>query len=161
MSWWSLRPEAEEFSEPLAKGILGPALEELALEFNVHEQSQPDVGALSETCIAWIHDLGRFAARQGAKLERILIKFRPEECGMDDSFYPWDLLDAVKDDLATRGIELVFRHPYGSKEEFLKYVQGLQDELAQWEREIEEERTANAKAERDEAASDLADGESW
>lgn len=167
MSWWSLRPETEEFSELLAKGLLGPALGELTLEFNIYEQSQPGVDALSKTCIAWIHDFGRFAARQGTKLERILIKFRPEECGMDDSFYPWDLLDAVKDDLATHGIELIFRHPYGSKEEFLKYVQGLRDEIAQWEREIEEERATNAKAERDEAAmevavSGLADGEeSW
>lgn len=150
MSWWSLRPEPTEFCEPLAKGLLGPALEELTLAFNIREQSQPGVEALSQTCIAWIHGFGRFAAQQKTKLERIRIEFHPEECGMDDSYYPWDLLDAVKDDLAKREIELIFKHPYGDKEGFLNHVQSLRDEIAQWERELEEEKAAKANAERDE-----------
>lgn len=117
MSWWSLTqdPDSLAFDEALAKGLLGPALEDLTLEFNVNEQSQPGVNSLSEAGITWIHEFGRLAAREQTKLKRICIDFHPEECGMSDSYYPWDPLELVKDDLATRGIELHFKHPYGDR----------------------------------------------
>lgn len=70
------------------------------------------------------------------------------------------MLDAVKDDLASCGIELDFKHPYGNKQGFLKYVQSLRDDIAQREREIEDEKAAKAKAEGDKAVSGVTAGES-
>lgn len=154
MSWWSLTRGSEEviFDAALARGLLGPALEELVWQFNVDEQTQPDFNALSEADITWIHEFGRFAAREHTKLKRIRIKFWPERCGMSDSYYAWDSLDLVNDDLATRGIELHFKHPYGNKQGFLDYMQRLRDEETEWEREREEENRVRAEIARDEAA---------
>lgn len=151
MSWWSLTssPDPLVFNEALAKGLLGPALEDLTLEFNINEQSQPGVSSLGEAAITWIHEFGRLAAREQTKLKHIRINFHPEEYGMSDLYYPWDPLELVKEDLATCGIELHFEHPYGNKQGFLDYVKGMRDQEAEWERELAEENKARAEIARD------------
>ncbi|CEJ86167.1 hypothetical protein VHEMI04028 [[Torrubiella] hemipterigena] len=132
MSRWSFRDAQLESCPSLARGILAPELKEFVWEFNVNEQSQPWPMALNESCIAWIHKFGQFAAEQHAKLNRIVIRFEPEWYG-DWGSYPWEALGPVKRDLASCGIELHFESSVASKEAYEKVAQGLRDDAARWE----------------------------
>lgn len=141
MSRWSFPYKDLEFSQSLAKGLLAPELVEFCWNFNVIEQTQPDLSDLTAEAVTWIHKFGLFAAQQGAKLKRIEIKFQPEIHGIS-KVYTWELLDPVKDDLALHGIELNFDRPFATKQAFLDYMQDMRDDEASWERNDEEEAEA-------------------
>lgn len=156
LSWWSLGPEPLIFAESLAEGLLAPGLVELIWQLNAHEQTQASVDALGETAIAWIHEFGRFAARQNTKLKLMRIEFVPELWGYSD-YYPWDFLQPVKADLAGRGIELAFDHPFGSKQKYFDYMQGMRNSTADYDERVAEEETAETR----QAGGVLIDYEDW
>ncbi|CEJ87380.1 hypothetical protein VHEMI04397 [[Torrubiella] hemipterigena] len=141
VSRWSFPYRDLEFSESLAKGLLAPQLVEFYWNFNMIEQTQPDLSSLTAESVTWIHKFGLFAAKQGAKLKRIKIKFEPQIEGISE-VYTWELLDPVKEDLALHGIELDFDRPFATKQAFLDYMQGMRDDEAYWERKDEEEAEA-------------------
>lgn len=144
MSRWSFRYDELTFSADLAKGLLAPQLSEFFWQFNIDDQTQPNMEAINESCVSWIHQFGLLAARQHAKLKRIKILFYPETSHPDHS-YSWDLLDPVRDDLALRGIDFDFTRPYASKQEYLNSMQNLRECYAEDERErAQEEEAVNA-----------------
>lgn len=133
LSWWSIGIKWTPviFEKPLGRGLLGPALEELTLQFNSRgAEMDPTVEDLSKQGIAWIHEFGRFAARRESKLKRIRIEFYVNESGLVESYYPWELLESAKRDLAGHGIELDFENPYEDKQQYLDYAKQVREHSA-------------------------------
>ncbi|CEJ87300.1 hypothetical protein VHEMI04370 [[Torrubiella] hemipterigena] len=110
LSRWSFNRAGLAFSPAVGHKLVAPQLTDFGWQFGHAARQEDDLKDLQEDEIAWIRGLADFASDHQAKLNRVLVRFRPELWGLE-ILTPWALLRETSAYLEKRGIELVYDEP--------------------------------------------------
>lgn len=130
LSRWSFNNTNLVFSHETGHELLAPQLRQFTWSFGIGFMESERLSDMGPNEEAWLRDFGTYAAnRQGGSLRTMYVRYLPiRVLGEQGSAeYPWDRLRRVADDLAARGIELLYSDPKWSREDWQKCVKAWED----------------------------------
>ncbi|KAL4802203.1 hypothetical protein BDV18DRAFT_164378 [Aspergillus unguis] len=95
-----------------------PRLFTIEVNWDGHQEGTP-VGAFRALEEDWLRAFGHVAVKHKSSLHEIRIKFEPYEDYTTDSVYPWDRMDALRQEFRPR-IKVTYSPPSISREEYAK-----------------------------------------
>jgi hypothetical protein len=105
--------------------VLGKSLRTFSWDLHIYDQHNGWWQDFGEEEEKWVRSLAECAVKRKAVLERIEIKFRPDDYWgtKEEMGYPWDRMDRVRDEICRpNGIDLVYHEPLIEKDAWLEYV---------------------------------------
>ncbi|OQE44130.1 hypothetical protein PENCOP_c002G01836 [Penicillium coprophilum] len=102
-------------------GLLAPRLRAFHWDLTLIDQQCREVLChFAQPEEDWLRLLAYKAIERGCPLQKISIKYTPEDWGRVGNVYPWDRMDAIGADLRSHGIGVSYNAPSVSREQFLK-----------------------------------------
>ncbi|OAA73613.1 F-box domain protein [Cordyceps fumosorosea ARSEF 2679] len=138
LSRWSFRSTDLAFTGETGRRLLAPRLRRFTWSFGIGFMESERLSDMGPNEEAWLRDFGNYAAERrrrggeacdGGCLRTIYVRYLPiRVLGEQGSAeYPWDRLRRVADDLAPRGIELLYSDPKWSREDWQECVKAWED----------------------------------
>ncbi|XWX00004.1 hypothetical protein V2A60_008020 [Cordyceps javanica] len=138
LSRWSFNNTNLAFSGETGRKLLAPRLRRFTWSFGIGFMESERLSDMGPNEEAWLRDFGTYAATRhtddgggggGSSLRTVYVRYLPiRVLGEQGSAeYPWDRLRRVADDLAMRGIELLYSDPKWSREDWQECVRVWED----------------------------------